>query len=111
MITCLVEAVLEPLWLIGSMIIQVDLCMLNAIMLCTGLNIIFHLFDCINYGGTYCDAGEMAGKNGQCGVPISVDSTEGVRGGSGSVFGWTLGPVSPVSQLASDSQTTDGLHW
>lgn len=67
---------MEPLWLIGSVIIQVDLCMLYAIMLCTELNIIFHLFDCINCGGTDCNTGEMAGKKGQCGVPISVDSTD-----------------------------------
>lgn len=64
-----------PLWLIGSVIIQNDLCMLYAIMLCTELDIIFHLFDCINCGGTYCSAGEMAGKKGQCGAPISVDNT------------------------------------
>lgn len=42
MITRLVDAVLEPLWLIGSVIIQDDLCMVHAIMLCTELNIIFH---------------------------------------------------------------------
>lgn len=107
MITHQVEAVLEPLLLIGSVIIQ-DVCMLYAIMLCTELSIIFHLFDCINLRITYCDAVEMAGKKGQCGVPISVDGIEREREGSGNV--WTLGPVSSVSQLASDSQTTDGKN-
>lgn len=74
MITCLVELVLEPLWLIGSVIIQDDLCIVYAIMLCAQLYTIFHPFDCIKCGGTYCDAG--GGKKGQCWVPISVDSTE-----------------------------------
>lgn len=45
-ITCVVEAELEPLWLIGSVIIQVDLCTLYAIMLYTELSNIFHLSDC-----------------------------------------------------------------
>lgn len=110
-IYCLVEALLEPLELIGSVIIHSDLCMLYAIMLCTELDIIFHLFDCINSRGTYCNAGEMAGrKKGQCGAPISVYSSEREREGSASVFGWTLGLVSLVSQLDTDLQTTDGLH-
>lgn len=53
MIICLVDAVLVPQWLIWSVIIQDDLCMLYAITLCTQLNIIFHLFDCIHCGGTF----------------------------------------------------------
>lgn len=106
MITYRVETVLEPLWPIGSVIIQDDLCMVYAIMLCTELNTIFHLFDCNACGGTYCDADKMAGKKGHCGVLISVDSTES----SGSVFGWTLGPVSPVTHFASNLHTTDGCH-
>lgn len=48
MITSSVEAVLEPLCL-SSM---------------------FHLFDCISYGGTYCDAGKMdVKKMGNAVVP------------------------------------------
>lgn len=79
MITRRVEAALEPLWLIGSVIIQDDLCIVYAIMPCAELYTIFHPFDCINCGGTYCDAGKMAGGKKikeQCCVPISVDSTE-----------------------------------
>lgn len=45
-----------------SVIIQDDLCMVYAIMLCTELNTIFHLFDCNACGGTYCNAGKMAGE-------------------------------------------------
>lgn len=59
MINCLVEALLGPLWLIGSVIVQDDLCMLCAIMLCTELHIIFYVFDCINCRGTYCNTVEM----------------------------------------------------
>lgn len=62
MITYRVATELEPLWPIGSVIIQDDLCMVYAIMLCTELNTIFHLFDCSACGGTYCNAGKMAGK-------------------------------------------------
>lgn len=49
-------------------------------------------------------------KKGNVVVLFGVDSTERESGGSGSVFvfGWTLRPVSPVTQLGSDLQTTDG---
>ena len=42
-------------------------------------------------------------------VSIALREREREREGSGSVFGWTLGPVSAVAQLASLSQTTDGF--
>lgn len=82
MITRLVEAVLDPLRLIGSVIIPDDLCMLCAIMLHTELSVTFHFVwlqkkkKKVLRNILWC-----WGKKGQCGAPIIVNSTKrGERG-------------------------------